>query len=246
VISRFERRSIIRPATAAALFAGCLALSAPARLAAQDVFGHTPENSPYRDVESPSELSIYSGYLVAGLDPAKVTPRSAPIIGIRELIHLDGPAIFFARIAHSFSSRTVIDPGAPAGLRPIGTSNDGITLADLDLGINVTGDRSWHNIMPYIAAGPGVASDLGVRRDVGDYRFGTNFAVTYGGGFRWVPPGRFSVHIDANAYMWTSHYPESYHTTAIDGTQVIPTGRNLNGWRNNGLFALGISYRILH
>jgi len=225
--------------------AACLALSVPATIAAQEVFGHTPEASPYHDVESPSELSLFGGYLITGKDPALASPQSAPIVGARELIHLDGPAIFYMRVAHSFSNRTEIDPTAPPGLRTVGTISDGLTIGDLGIGINLTGDRSWHQLMPYFGAGPGVVSDLGASRDAGGYHFGTSFAVTYGGGIRWVPMGRLSIHADANMYMWIHHDPTSYHTNAF-GPPVVPATHRLSAWRNNGLFALGLSYRIRH
>jgi hypothetical protein len=162
------------------------------------------------------------------------------------MVHLGGPVMFFARLQHAFSSRTVIDPQAPEALRTIRTTQDGLTFLDTDLGINFTGDRSWHHLMPYIAAGPGVVSDLGTAKDAGGYHFGTSFAIAYGGGFRWVDSGPLSVHVSANMFMWTHHYPATYHTKAIDGTQVIPTGHNLSAWRNNGVFTIGLSYAIFH
>ena len=213
---------------------------------AQTLTGYTPETSPYRDVESSSELSIFSGFLFTSKDLAGVQPQNSPVLGLRELVHLSGPAIFYARVTHAFSERDVIDPTAPASSRTIGTRSDGLTILDLNLGLNFTGDRSWHNLMPYFGAGPAVVSDLGATRDVGGYKFGTTFAATYGGGFRWVPPGRFSAHLDMNGYLWPYHYPTTYHTQTIDGTQVIATGRHLSGWRSNGLLTFGISYQLFH
>ena len=130
------------------------------------------------------------------------------------MVHLGGPAIFLARVAHSFSQRTVIDPSSTEGFRDIGTKSNGLTILDLDLGLNFTGDRSWHNLMPYLTVGPGVVSDLGAPRDAGGYRFGTEFTATYGGGVRWVTTSRLSFHVDMNAYLWTYRYPPTYHNTA--------------------------------
>jgi hypothetical protein len=242
VISRYTPRSAVAWTSLAAIVAG-MALGTPATAAGQDVFGHTPEGSPYHDVESPTELSLFAGYLVTGKDPAGVSPGSAPILGVREMIHLDGPAIFYVRVSHSFSDRDAIDPASPPGLRALGTVNDGLTIGDLGIGMNLTGDRSWHNLMPYFGAGPGVVSDLGVRRDVGGYHFGTAFAITYGGGLRWVPDGRLSVHLDANMYMWAHHDPPSYHVNSY-GPPVVPITEKLIAWRNNGMFVLGLSYQI--
>jgi hypothetical protein len=243
VILRLVLRSV---ACTAAVVAASAAPLLPSSVAAQDVYGHTPESSPYHDVESPGELSIFGGYLDAAKDPAGVAPRSAPVVGIREMLHLGGPAIFFVRLTHSLSDRAVINPTAPRALRQIGTKADGLTIADLDLGVNLTGDRSWHHLVPYFGAGPAVVSDLGAARDIGGYHFGTSFAITYGGGFRWVPGGRLSISATANSYLWEHRYPTAYHATAIDVTHVIPPTRKLTAWRNNGVFTLGVSYAILH
>jgi len=226
-----------------ALWLTALTVCAARQAAAQDVFGHTPENSPYRYVESPRELSLFGGYLIAGKDPAGVAPQSATLVGIREMLHLGGPVMFYTRLAHSFSQRTVVDPAAPISARFLGTRDDALTIFDLDLGIDLTGDRSWHNIMPYFGAGPAVVSDMGAPRDKGKYHFGTTFAATYGGGFRWVPPGRLSIHADVNAYEWLHHYPATYHTNAF-GTPVLPTTHKLAAWRDNGTFTLGASFAI--
>jgi hypothetical protein len=247
VISRLSVRSAVSthaPGRRSAALATCLTLLVAGPLAAQNILGYAPEKSPYRDVDSQSELSIFSGYLIDARDLAGVEPQSAPVVGIREMVHLGGPAIFYARVTHSFSQRTVIDPESPESFRDIGTTSAGLTILDLNLGLNFTGDRSWHNLMPYFGLGPGVVSDLGAPRDAGKYRFGTAFAATYGGGFRWVTSSRFSFHVDMNAYLWAYHYPPTYHYTATDGTQVIPTAKHLIGWRNNGLPELGISYQI--
>lgn len=246
VISRFQTQWAFSPVAGVFVLAGLLAVLAPRPMAAQNITGYTPEDSPYRNVESPSELSIFTGYLFTSKDLAGVQPQDAPVVGLREMVHLGGPAIFYTRLTHAFSQRDVIDPSSPVSSRTTGTQDAGLTMFDLDLGLNFTGDRSWHNFMPYFGIGPAAVSDLGAPRDLGGYRFGTTFAATYGGGFRWVPTGRFSAHLDMNGYLWPYHYPTTYHNTAIDGTQVIATGRHLSGWRSNGLLTFGISYQLFH
>jgi hypothetical protein len=229
------------------MLAACLTFLAACPLTAQGIYGYAPDKSPYRDVDSQSELSLFGGYLIDAKDLAGVEPRSAPVVGIREMVHLGGPAIFYGRITHSFSDRDIINPTLPEGSRVIDPDkSDGLTILDLDLGLDFTGDRSWHNLMPYFGLGPGVVSDLGQPRDVGGYRFGTAFAATYGGGFRWVTSGRLSFHVEMNAYLWEYHYPQLYHSTAVDGTQVVATAHKLADWRNNGLGEIGLSYHIFH
>lgn len=210
------------------------------------VVGHEPESSPYTDVESGHELAIFGGYFVAAKDPAGVAPTSAPVVGLRESIHLGGPAVAVFRLSHVFSSRTVINPLEPQTTRVLGTERDGLTMFDLGLAINLTGDRAWHHLVPAINAGVGVASDLGAARDVGGYRFGTVLDVIYGGGVRWIPGGRLSLRANVDAYLYEHDYPKSYRTVTIDGSSVLPATHTLIAWRNNAMFTLGASYAILH
>jgi hypothetical protein len=217
----------------------------PATLHGQ-VLGHMPDASPYTDVDSPRELAIFAGYFLASKDLAGVAPRSSPVIGLRQTIHLGGPIISFLRLTHTFSDRTVVNPLDPASTRDQGQISDPITIADLNLGFNLLGDRSFHNIEFAANAGVGAASDLGAKHDIGRYRFGTVAVLTYGGGIRWVPPGRLSIRLNVDNYMYEHTYPKLYHTITGDGTSVIPTTHSLVAWRNNGMYTLGFSYAIHH
>lgn len=223
-----------------------LGLAHPNGAAAQDIVGHEPNGSPYLDVESPHELAIFGGYFLLAKDPARVAPRSSAVVGLRESIRLGGPVSGLVRLTHTFSDRTVIDPTQPQATRVLGTISDPLTILDIGLSLNLTGDRSFHHLMPAINAGVGAVSDLGAPHDVGRYRFGTALAVTYGGGIRWIPTGRLSLRINADSYLFQHDYPKSYRTVTIDGTSVLPLTHSLISWRANGLFTFGASYALFH
>ncbi len=210
------------------------------------VIGYKPEESPYRDVDTPQSLSIFGGYLHAETDPAGVAPESAPVIGLRDQIHLGGPAMLIARLTYAFSDRNEINPSLPETSRIVGVVPSPLVFLDTDLGFNLFGERAWHNLQPELNFGPGLVSDLGKPADVGGYQFGTKFTINFGGGIRWVPPGRWSAHINADVYLYQFKYPSSYHTIAIDGTQVIATSQSLTGYTHNGMFVFGISYAVFH
>jgi hypothetical protein len=221
-----------------------LAVGLSKPLSAQ-VIGYEPAKSPYRDVDTPNAFSIFGGYLHAAQDPAGVAPESAPVVGLREQIHIGGPAMVIIRLTHSFSDRIEINPTLPASNRVVGTVPAGLTFLDANMGFNVFGERAWHNLQPEVNIGVGLVSDLGTPPDVGGYQFGTKFDVTFGGGVRWIPPGtKFSFHLNADAYIYQLKYPASYHTVAIDGSQVIPSNKPLNDYRTNGMFVFGISYAL--
>jgi hypothetical protein len=211
------------------------------------VIGYDPDKSPYRDVDTPQALSIFGGYLHAAQDPAQVAPQSAAVIGARDQIHLGGPAMVILRLTHSFSERTEINPALPASSRFVATLSAPLTFFDASMGFNLFGERAWHNLQPEINIGAGLVSDLGVPPDVGGYSFGTKFDITFGGGIRWVSRGgRWGLHLNTDAYIYQVKYPASYHTVAIDGSQVIPSSQSLTAYRTNGMFIFGISYAFVH
>jgi hypothetical protein len=226
-----------------ALLVALAAAALPVTASAQ-VLGHMPDASPYADVDSPHELAIFAGYYAASRDLAGVAPTGGVAFSARETLHLAGPAIAVFRLSHTFSDRMVVDPLDPRSQRDLGPISDPITILDAGLGFVFTGTRSFHNLQFAVNAGVGGASDLGAPKDAGGYRFGTVPVLTYGAGIRWVPPGRLSLRINADNYMYEHSYPKLYHTITADGTSVVPTTHSLVDWRNNGMYTFGVSYAI--
>ena len=225
------------------MVAAGLAFALPSSLAAQ-VLGHLPNASPYLDVDSPQELAIFAGYYVAAKDLAGVAPRGT-VIGARETLHLGGPAIArvspHARLLRPHGGR----PSTRRSQRDLGSISDPLTILDAGLGFDFTGDRSFHQSAVRDQCGGRRRVRPRCAKDVGGYRFGTSLAVlTYGAGIRWVPPGRLSLRINADNYMYEHSYPKLYHTITGDGTSVVPTTHSLVDWRNNGMYTFGVSYAI--
>ena len=231
------------------ILAVLVALATPA--AAQQV-GYDPAHSPYKDVSWRQGLTPFAGWYSAALDPARVAPQSAPMYGLRYDIELAGPAQFMVRTALASGQRNVIDPRQPAATRLLGQKPSNLLLTDLGLIINLTGQRSWHNVIPLLEFGAGVASDLTPAKDVGNYKFGgtagTTFALTFGGGVRYVPGGRFErweVRGDVTDYLFAIKYPGSYFASTSSGPGVLPFGSSASHWRHNAGLTLGLSYRFL-
>lgn len=231
---RFARRAF------AAAAAWSVVLLAPAAAGAQRV-GYPPEASPYRDVPYRQELTVFGGWFAAQADPAGVAPRSGPLTGLRYEIRVGGPANFYARLAGAFSERTVVDPAQPEATRRTDESTT-LYLADLGIALNLTGQKSWHNLVPVVSGGVGLASDF-QSRDVGGYRFGTPFAIALGGGIRYVPGGNFQLRVDVTDHLYQIRYPNSYFTPQAAGlTPVLPATQSQNMWRHNAALTIGASW----
>jgi hypothetical protein len=112
------------------------------------------------------------------------------------------------------------------------------------MSLNLTGQRSFHGIVPVIYTGVGLASDLDKSVDADPFNLGTTFAFSLAGGLRIVPGGRFQVRADVGTYLYQIKYPTGYYLTATDNTAVLPANQAKNFWKRNGAFTLGVSYLL--
>lgn len=228
----------------ALLMLGLISIASAA--SAQVSVGYPPQASPYRDLEYHQELTAFGGWFNAAEEPANVAPRAAGIAGIRYEIGVGGPMQFVARFAKTFSERNVIDPTKPAATRNLGSESWPVYFGDFGLSLNLTGQRSWHGVVPVTYLGAGLASDLGKKEDADPYRLGTTFAISYSAGLRFVPGGRFQVRADVGSYMYQIKYPAAYYIKASDNTQVLDDSQSKNFWKRNGTYTLGLSYFLFH
>lgn len=224
------------------LLLAALALSAVAPAArAQDV-GFTPEESPFRDIIYRQGMTLFGGYYAASEDPAGVAPQSGPMVGARYEIRLGGPAQFYARAAVVNSERTVIDPTEAPDARTVGTDRVPLGLLDVGITMNLTGQKSWHHLVPVVAGGLGVASTF-TGADESGYRFGTPFALTFGGGVRWVPGGRIQFRADITDHLYQIRYPGTFYTPPAAGVPaVLERTQKQNVWKHNAALTVGFSY----
>ena len=131
-----------------------LALAIVATTAGAQV-GHLPQNSPFRDVETRQEFTFFGGHYSAGQDPINVAPHGGPMFGLRYEIHVGGPAFLMARWSHVNSDRFPIDPTKSGAAAQLGRKNVGVNLFDLNLALNLTGQKSYHSIVPVVNFGAG-------------------------------------------------------------------------------------------
>jgi hypothetical protein len=220
-------------------FIGALALAFVATTARAQV-GHLPENSPYRDLESSQEISFFGGHYSAGRDPIGIAPRGGPMYGLRYEIHVGGPAFLMARFAHVNSERFPIDPTKSGTAAELARTNVSLNLFDVNLVLSLTGEKSFHSIIPVITMGAGIATcSCTVHPD--PYTFGTPFAFSFGGGLRYVPGGRFQLRADWGDYLYQLKYPNAYYLTPTTGTAAVGGGQARSFWKNNRALTLGAS-----
>jgi hypothetical protein len=210
-----------------------------APLAAQ--VGSEPEKSPYQDFTYRQDLTVFGGYFTGNKGSANVGPQSSPIIGVRYGLHIGGPAELSIRVARASSSRNVLDPTKEGAARNVGTESDPIWIADAGINVALTGQKSFHHIVPLVGVGIGAAKSR-TSQDVGAYSFGTGFAIHFGGGLKFVTHGPWGGRLDLTDYFWQLSYPSSYFVSPVGGTSVLPVNHAQNEWKQNATLTFGLSY----
>lgn len=225
----------------AALLGAVLALPAAAR--AQEV-GYPPARSPFEDLEFRQNVSVIGGYFSTSKDPAGVAPRGGTLLGVEYDLGFGGPVLLTTRVRTVASERTALDPALPAGARVLGTERRPLTLADVGLSLALTGQRSFHRLVPLVHVGAGIASNF-QGADPGGYTFGTSFAFAYGLGVRYVPrASRLGFRADLGNTLYRVRYPAGYAATGLDGTSVIAADARRQRYLNNTAITAGVSYQF--
>jgi hypothetical protein len=212
--------------------------------------GYEPRKSPFHDLQTTQEISFFSGYYRAKKDPARVAPQSGAYAGVHYQWRTSGPANITATIGRVASQRQVLDPekngvcngDTTRACKLVGTFRWPLYTFDAGLALALTGSRSFFRLVPEVKAGLGVASDFHSKQDVGDFEFGTRFALTWGAGIRWVPGGQFQLRADLNNHLYSVKYPQPYYDPAPDGTVIFTRRQSTTAWLNNPSFTLGVSY----
>jgi hypothetical protein len=233
------RRSIASVMSSSLLF-GALLTPLAAFVAGAQV-GYVPARSPYVDLEQAQEFSLIVGRYRGHHDVAGVAPQGGTIIGAHYEWRAGGPAHLIAEVAGINSNSEVINPFKTGTARDLGAFGRPLYTADFDLGLSLTGGKSWHHFVPEVAGGVGVISDFRSQPDTGGYKFGTRFSFNMGAGLRYVPGGRWAFRADIKDRLYTIAYPESFYVAPPGGTALIPTSQAKSFWTNNPALTIGIS-----
>jgi hypothetical protein len=221
-----------------ALTAALLILSA-APVAAQ--VGTVPEKSPYQDFTYHEDFTLFGGWFGGNKGSANVGPQSSSIFGVRYALHIGGPAEFSVRIGRAQSTRNVLDPTKSGAARNLGTMSDPIWIADAGINVALTGQKSFHHLIPIFGVGLGL-SRSNSDADIGTYRFGTGLAIETGLGLKFVTHGAWGARVDLSEYFWQLSYPGSYLVAPTGGTSILQANQSQNEWKLNPTITFGISY----
>lgn len=221
---------------ARAFFLGVLGFGGVRSVAAQ--VGHDPATSPYEDLRGRQAATIGIGTLAPGRDPAGVAPKSGLMLTGRYDLQLTRPLWFFARLGIAPSlERPIKDPLFTDAQRDAGTERHPMVLSEVGLNMNLTGNKSWRRIVPQLHGAIGFVTDGVTRFDLGGYKFGSAFTVSYGLGARVTTGTPWELHADLTRVHWKYSYPDAYGT----GPDPLVSNGRLGPWVGNSVLQLGVS-----
>jgi len=225
----------------------------PATMRAQEVVGNAPEQSPYRDIINPQSITLFVGRFAGNAGAAEVGALPSIAYGLRLAIRLSGPVELWATIGEAASSRHVII--ADTSVTHTDSARFGpdiklpLMLGDLALVLNVTGDKTWHRLAPYLGLGAGFVAPTHNVTDPGGYQIGFNFALVPTIGTRWFLSDALAIRIEARDYFFRYQYPLAYFDSLNlhfagppPRSAVLPFGSTDRRWANHLTLWLGASY----
>jgi hypothetical protein len=205
--------------------------------------------SPYTFVEHSKEWTLLGGTSFNNAGALGLGPQDAPVVGGRFAVGFGGALGLDVTGTLFLASRDVLDVTRPEDDRVLGSSDISVGMLDARLRLNLTGQRAWHGLQPFVAFGGGVAASGGTSRQVellNDlpleqwYSFGTRFAASFGTGANYFISDKISLRFDAFMTLWKIATPIGWLT--VDNN---PDGQNPDGeWVSAKSLLLGASWRF--
>lgn len=223
------------------LFGSAILLTAGASALVAQV-GHSPTTSPYADLRGSQAVTFSLGSISPQADPAGVGPGSGVLFSARHDLRVTGPLWLYTRLSYAPSlTRTVKDPLLTGAARIAGESKRPLTMLESGFQFNISGNKSWNRLAPYVHTGFGVATGGTSRFDIGGYRFGTKFIVNYGVGTRIATGSAWELQADLTQTLWQYKYPNDYGGNGTINDESILGLGSLNVWRQNLRMSVGVS-----
>ena len=205
--------------------------------------------SSYTFIEHSREWTVFAGKSDINPGQLGLGPRNASVFGGRYAAAFGG-AMGLDISATVFSSRRdILDVSKPVDDRIIGRSEMAVGLLDLRLRLNLTGQRAWCGLQPFISFGGGVAAGVSTPRAVeistelvADqwYSFSTRFAATFGGGANYHVSDKISLRVDGVMNLWKIVTPVGWLTVDANPEGETPEGE----WVSAKSIMLGASWRF--
>lgn len=210
-------------------------------------------SSPYRFVERKQDLGPYVGWLSTDRGSADLGPKGGLVYGLQYTIRVSDPLNIGVVGAYFPTERDVVDPSTESPTpNVVGTEGTDLLMIAGRLHLNITGSRTWHDLMPYIFLGLGLVVDLtadtgctlnSTRADCQlfpreRFDFGTSFVGQLGVGATWLPSERFGLRFTVHDNIWRLKTPEGFFDPEVQLESVPPESNWVNNFQLTTAFTL--------
>lgn len=189
---------------------GLAALLAGAERPAAAQVGHAPESSPYRDIRFGSYLVATGGKAYGSGGAAGLGPHDGSSYGFRFVLLGNKPFQISLGGTYGNLSRLLQNPHEAPATRTSGPFDQRVLFADVAFQLNLTGNKSWRGIAPYVGAGGGLLFAEAIPEDTTSFRMGTRFYFAPFFGSRLFVGQRIYLFGEMRATFWQIRYPASY------------------------------------
>lgn len=199
--------------------------------------------SPYRFIDASQEGGAFVAYVAADKGAVGLGATSGPAFGARYTIRISGPFMLDVEGMYFPTERAVLDTVVvDSAFRSIGTARQQLVIGTAALRLNLTGNRTWHGFIPFVAFGGGGVLEAG--SDDEDFEvtpvdakaeFGTSFAGSLGAGFQYFPSERLSIRVDGRNLLWKVETPAALRRGNLGATMPA------DEWLQNLTASVGVS-----
>jgi hypothetical protein len=219
---------------------GILSLLAAAPASGQRI------DTPYRFFDETQGIGATVAYISTDQGSVGLGPESGVAFGGRYHIRLSGPFFIEAEALYFPTTRAVLDSVVvDSAFQQVGEADIAIGLVQASLRFQMTGQRTWNRILPFILLGAGFGiqakdDDAADEAVAGEARFdfGTTFAGQVGAGIEIFPAQRLAIRIDARNVLWQLKTPQAMLLPDLGRT--VPTEE----WTNNVTASIGIVFHF--
>jgi hypothetical protein len=210
--------------------------------------GHRPSSSPYRDIRRGHTITALGGHAGGSGGQFGIGPHDGTVFGGRYDIRTSRALQLGVGVMHGEFERLIVDPFVQLDRRTSGPVQQQVTFTELDIQLNLTGNKTWHRLAPFVGAGAGVAFAGGTPADTSGFKFGRKFYFAPHAGVRVFVARRVHLRAEARTAFWKVSYPFTFQQepplqpgTAENPNAVI-AGGSTNEWTTNTWLQLGLGF----
>lgn len=210
--------------------------------------GHAPRSSPYRDIRRGHTVTAVAGQMGGSGGRFAMGPHDGTIIGGRYDIRTSRALQLGLGIARADLERMIVDPFVQLDRRTSGPVSQQVTFVELDVQLNLTGEKTWNRLAPFVGTGLGVAFGSETAADTSGYEFGRKFFFAPHAGLRVFITRRIHLRAEARTAFWKVSYPVTFQQEPVQqpGTPgspnaVITDGRT-SEWTTTPTLSIGLGF----